>query len=374
MRRSIRLYQVIKDGKSGERRFGFIDKRGKLVIGFDRLPKTTRAVGEFHEGRAWIYLRREASESVGSRGYKLGYIDERGRIAIEPRFDSARDFHEGLAYVRRQGFRGFIDREGREVIKVDELIKADDPQAKDFHEGLAAVGTRELEGRWGYIDRSGRLVVKPQYTFADDFSEGLAGVEIDKEKYGFINRQGEMVIAPRFLPRKAGFYIATIATSRFSEGLACVRLGESGYGYIDRKGEFVIPPQFKRAQQFSEGLAWVVAGDEKKVGWIDKSGRWVVTQARGRNFSYEFKQLLLIYKEELHDWRYSEGLVPFIIDSGAGYLWGYMDQNGEVVIKPGAFNRVGPFKDGLARISFDGKAGETYGYIDRSGHLVWPSK
>lgn len=83
------LYQVrMWEEKSGGYRIGFIDNTGRLVIGFDRLPKTANYVGEFHEGRAVIQL----DESGGGRvSQRVGYIDETGAVVIEPRFTSARD-------------------------------------------------------------------------------------------------------------------------------------------------------------------------------------------------------------------------------------------------------------------------------------------
>ena len=40
-----------------------------------------------------------------------------------------------------------------------------------FHvEGLKAV---KIQGRWGFVDLKGRMVIAPQYTSAGDFSEGL---------------------------------------------------------------------------------------------------------------------------------------------------------------------------------------------------------
>ena len=227
-RQSRHLYQVTsKDKSTGKKRIGFIDKTGKLVIGFERLPRTTIAVGEFHEQRAVIYLKGEKNdESAGNLNFTVGYIDETGAVIIGPRFDLARDFSDGLAYVQAEaeGLIGFVDREGKTVIKLDGLL------ANDFHEGLAAVRTRvDVRARpeWGLIDRSGRMVVKPQYLFADDFSQGLAGVEVDG-KYGFINKAGRMVIRPRFGLRKAFRHpISTISSGRFAEGLACVRVSES---------------------------------------------------------------------------------------------------------------------------------------------------
>ena len=52
-------------------------------------------------------------------------------------------------------------------------------------------------GLWGYINESGEEVIPAQYEDAQDFSEGLAAVEIDG-LYGFIDVSGEMVIAPQF--------------------------------------------------------------------------------------------------------------------------------------------------------------------------------
>lgn len=45
---------------------------------------------------------------------------------------------------------------------------------ESFSEGLAAVF---IGCRWGYIDRTGSFVIKPQFRFASEFSEGLAAVD-----------------------------------------------------------------------------------------------------------------------------------------------------------------------------------------------------
>jgi hypothetical protein len=143
------LYQVTtRDKQSGEKKFGFIDKAGKLVIGFERLPKGTLAVGDFHDGRARIYLRKRIDDETKSNmNAAVGFIDKTGKIVVEPRFETARDFSEGLAYVEAKDFKGFIDRFGKPAIKTSYGL------TKDFHEGLAAVVVNDKDPRddWGYI-------------------------------------------------------------------------------------------------------------------------------------------------------------------------------------------------------------------------------
>ena len=53
-------------------------------------------------------------------------------------------------------------------------------------------------GLYGYIDRTGKMIIKPQFVDARDFSEGLARVTIDVFHWGYVDTTGRMVIEPRF--------------------------------------------------------------------------------------------------------------------------------------------------------------------------------
>jgi hypothetical protein len=87
------------------------------------------------------------------------------------------------------------------------------PPASRFSEGLASVRIVTPDThRVGYIDPSGRVVIQPQFDYADDFSEGLAAVTIGT-KSGYIDKTGRLVIQPLFT-----------SASAFSDGLAQVRL------------------------------------------------------------------------------------------------------------------------------------------------------
>lgn len=61
--------------------------------------------------------------------------------------------------------------------------------AERFSNGLAAVKKGEF---WGFIDKTGKEVIKLQYGSADSFYEGLSLVE-KNSKWFYINTQGECV-------------------------------------------------------------------------------------------------------------------------------------------------------------------------------------
>ena len=110
-------------------------------------------------------------------GDKWGYINVAGEVVIEPQFDHAHSFHEGLAVVRigdsDSGKYGYINVAGEIAIK---------PQfhkANAFSEGLAHV---MIGNKWGYIDREGKIVIEPQFDKAFSFKNGLALVRENDEK------------------------------------------------------------------------------------------------------------------------------------------------------------------------------------------------
>ncbi len=83
-----------------------------------------------------------------------------------------------------------------------------------YHEGLAAV---RLGDQYGYIDRSGRVVIPPRFQYAQIFSKGLARVCAPPEHpsflfrvlrwddhyaypCGYIDRTGKLVIDYQYVP------------------------------------------------------------------------------------------------------------------------------------------------------------------------------
>jgi WG repeat protein len=208
------------------------------------------------------------------------------------------------------------------------------------------LAVKSANGKWGYQDQGGALVIPAQFDKATEFSEGLAAVALHK-KIGYIDTNGKMVIAPHFVHGEP-----------FHEGLALVYttwglniLGRTeGWdlfrraGYLDHTGKTVIGPRLaENANSFSEGVAafqpGVASPGRAKWGYLDKTGKWAI------------KPTFEIASD------FSEGLAAVQVSVGKEphkkqptYKWGYVDHDGNFVIPPQFFSAM-PFRHGVAVIS-----------------------
>ncbi|WP_248925916.1 WG repeat-containing protein [Paenibacillus hamazuiensis] len=123
--------------------------------------------------------------------------------------------------------------------------------------------------------------------------------------------------------------------------------GEYGHwGYFDQTGKKAIRPKFALAYPFSEGLAYAVSKDLSQAGYIDRTGKFVITlDLSARLYAGDFK----------------EGLAAVRKDG----KWGFIDRQGNFVIAP-KYEIVFPFSEGLARFAINNKVG----FINRSGEEV----
>lgn len=164
------LALVQKDGA-----FGYIDTDGEVAI-----PLAYQDAWYFSNGLApvlkdgtWMFIDRQ------------GAVTESGTFDIgELTLGSLETLD--LDRVRIGDLYGFRNADGQVVI---------DPQFEQawyFVDGLARVS---LGGKWGFIDRSGSMVIEPAFDVAWDFDQGLARVKVG-ERYGYINKAGDYVWAP----------------------------------------------------------------------------------------------------------------------------------------------------------------------------------
>lgn len=207
-----------------------------------------------------------------------------------------------------------------------------------FQSGVARVTkTGAFEGRaaeisdakWGFIDATGKEVIAPQFSRADDFQGEYAMVEINDKLWGLINKKGAMVVPAKYE-----------SVNYFSDGLALVET-PAGFGFCDRNGAERIAVRYENADSFREGRARVCR--DGKFGWVDVDGT-----------EFGFGKY-----EHIHG--YCENLAGVQKDG----KWGFADKLGDIAIAP-AWDEVGTFCFGLARV----KRGELWGFIDTTGKVA----
>lgn len=227
--------------------------------------------------------------------------------------------------IRQNGKYGYIDRLGKVV------FQPQFEEARSFRENLAAV---KGKGGWGFINADGRTVVPLQFEAVEAFSQGLALVK-KSGKWGFVDKKGTVVTLPQF-----------DWAMGLREDMALVEKGGK-YGYVGRDGQVAIAPRFTEAGEFWERLARVKVGDS--WGFIDQAGKMVIEPR-------------FPHADNFH-----EGLAQVEIDG----KYGFIDRTGHVAIPP-AFDSdlLEWFSEGLAVV----RMGKKYGYIDRAGRMVVPPR
>lgn len=229
-------------------KWGYIDKTGRIVIetDYDQLydfsegiavarkgnelfliDKTGRAILSLNMDEIQLEYSGNQKFSEGlivacdAKTKKCGFMDKTGKFIIEPKFNDASSFSEGLAKVsiikNHKEMLGFINRNGDYVIPPkfdidDDFLR----NTTDFSEGLASLmdgpPTMTKDSNFMYIDKTGEIVLRTDFFRADSFNEGLAVVyDADNNKYGFIDKSGKIVIPVQY-----------DYAYEFSEGLAHV--------------------------------------------------------------------------------------------------------------------------------------------------------
>ncbi|MDR2010422.1 MAG: TonB family protein [Bacteroidales bacterium] len=297
-------------------------------------------------------------------------IDREKLSAALLKYDSFSNFSDGVAFVNSGGKYGLINLSGKEIVP----CKYECDEISLFSDGVAII--LNDANKWGFIDKKGsEIIYVPNVLKISRFSEDLATITRDVQgrwKYGFIDKTGKEVISCIY-----------DQAFNFSEGLACVRR-EGKFGFIDKTGKEVIPCIYDDAHSFSEGLARV-AIDNLRYGFIDKTGKGVVpfVYTDVRSFS---DGLALVGEKGKYGFIDKEGkeIIPKIYEYGFDgitaypfsenlaviqkkYKCGFIDKTGREVI-PCIYDNAYGFSEGLAQVVKNGK----YGFVDKTGKEVIP--
>ena len=147
------------------------------------VPVQYNEIGKFSEGSVWV-----------EKDSFMGYVDEHHKTIIDFKFDWCGNFSEGLAsatqYGQVEGEKdkyGYIDKTGEYVISFDDY-----DEAGEFKEGLAPLS---IDDKFGFINKQGEFICERIYHSAGSFVQGLSCVQLeDGGRWGYADKTGKLVI------------------------------------------------------------------------------------------------------------------------------------------------------------------------------------
>lgn len=139
------------------------------------------------------------SKPAGHDKSLWGYINEEGKIVIEPKYEEAQAFSKDKALVQiGDGHFGLIDKKG-------EILKEINQAGRIFNlSGDTFVFTKsngDQGNRCGYMTTDGKVLLDAVYADAQAFEDGLAIVNASKDygnEYGVVDQNGKFVIPARY--------------------------------------------------------------------------------------------------------------------------------------------------------------------------------
>lgn len=136
---------------------------------------------EFHDGLAKLEM-----------GDKWGFINKTGAFVVNPQYDEVEDFKDGYATVRCDHKWGIINAKGELII---EPIASESYGLRLLDKGcfVAKVGYNQ----YGIITNGNKWIVEPIYEDLSFLCDGLIAAKKDG-KYGFINLQGTVIISIQY--------------------------------------------------------------------------------------------------------------------------------------------------------------------------------
>lgn len=210
---------------------------------------------------------------------------------------------------------------------------------------------------YGFCDLNGKIFIKPQYFFANDFSEGYTIVKIP-QKFGYchIDKYGNVINAGKYAWKM----------KPFSDGLAMVYGGDYPYcpSFINKNGKiqlsldsFMFPEEYKypylyydsyKLYNYHKGVAWALKKGNPKYCLINKNGETIIDSL--------FDDVTIMHS----------GLAGIYIKNNNrfGGLWGIINNKGNIIVSPRCANPPQFSPDGSVRL-----IGECLLTIDSLGNV-----
>lgn len=310
--------------------WGLMDCRGKIIVpsgSYGQMPSPVvngRFTVASADGSVRLYDIACPQEPLSLRKFqRIGYFFDEVTVAQEK---------EDTPLL-------LIDRNGQTVAVLDFSPMYDLVEVHNFCEGRALVKTSQ--GRYGYVDAQGKLVIPPVYSEASSFSEGkaLVGLSDRQGRMGFqvIDTDGNVLFPLR--------YADALYAGRYTEGrLLAYSQTARQWSYLDDRGRMCLflPDTLSGAFPFRKGVA--VTASKEGYGLIGRKGDLLLSACYKKVCVVTDKRAAALVKGKwnLYDWENKDffmtelDTVPLYLSSELGiarvgdtYFW--IDHNGKKI-------------------------------------------
>jgi len=208
------------------------------------------------------------------------------------------------------------------------------------------------EGKTGYINKDGVIVIAPKYINGGEFTDGLAPVRLNG-LFGYINEKDSFVIQPQFdyaMP--------------FYKGVASVYKNGKAF-IIDRENNLFIDACFKELF-FKDKSCAIVITQSDRYGVINLLTKKLIVDTVYNRIS-DFQNGVAIAKKKVYD-------EADTVDREYSWVYSVIDSVGNTVVPFGKYEEISGFTDGYSMVQIrkdSSEDGYIRGVIDTKGKLLF---
>lgn len=273
---------------------------------------------------------------------KTGFIEKSGKVTIIDKYESFRFFREDIGIIRDE----FYNKVGLVDINLNPLVKQIYTEIKPYSgDEFIAV---KYDRYHGTIDKKGKEIIKPVYTYMTKVGENLlvCNGNLKGGKWGIIDKRGKVV--------------APIKYSAATTNGEYICFEENGlWGVMDAVGSITTKPQFSAEPTLSENNILFVLnymdGYTLNAGYFNVFGQSLTKSISDLLYPFENGQ------------SFYGGMAPVKMNG----KWGCINTSGELVI-PCSFDSINSgFNSDVAWVTGKAKDGKLkFGLINKKGKYI----
>lgn len=273
---------------------------------------------------------------------KYGYINSAKEFVIQPTWDDADKFRDGIAIVYTNKQKGLINEKGEVLIE---------PQFDDIEKFKNNIAIVKKSKKLGFVDNTGKILCEPKFDdLEDDFSSGIFHTK-NGSVWGVTDISGKELFEPQFLTK------LKFDSKGYSQTIKKIGNGPydpTYYGIVKRDGTVVLECEQLRVEP--EGNRYIVSNN---------NGKWQIYDNDIKPISKEFDNMEKFSSGLSGSSKYiNDGMIAAKLDN----KWGFINEKGETII-PFKFDKIGSegysFSQNLCAV----QVGEKWGYIDTKGNF-----